>query len=130
MFRWSNGYYFVTSAWFLQRMFQSKKLALTKAETVEKIFWSSHQNADSLKHPESVFTFDATSNSKPFPFVVLVIMSYFLFLAEIVRNFEVGNDFEARHFDPGIRQLEVLKMQNFLHTLIFHLNQTGISRWR
>ena len=114
---------------FLQTVSQSKYPALTKVKSVTKFyFWTSHQNADSLNLPESVFTFDATSNSKPFPFVVLVIMSYFLLLAETVRSFEVGNDFEARHFDPGIRRLEVLKMQNFLHTLIFHLNQTGISR--
>ena len=126
MFRWSNEYYFVTSAWFLQRMFQSKKLALTKVETVEKFFWSSHQYADSLKLPESVFTFDAISNSKPFHFVILVKISSLLLLVEIVRSLEVGYDFETHHFDPGIRQLVVLIMQKMLQLWIFHLEKKHV----
>ena len=126
MFRWSNEHYFVTSAWFLQRMFQSEKLALTKVERVEKFFWSSHQNADSLKLPESVFTFDATSNSKPFHFVILVKISSLLLLVEIVRNLEVGYDFETHHFDSGIRQLVVLIMQRLLQLWIFHLEKKHV----
>ena len=126
MFRWSNEYYFVTSAWFLQRMFQSKKLALTKVETVEKFFGSSHQNADSLKLPESVFTFDATSNSKPFHFVILAKISSLLLLVEIVRSLELGYDFETHHFDPGIRQLVVLIMQKLLQLWIFHLEKKHV----
>ena len=116
---------------FLQTVSQSKYPARTKVKSVNNFyFWTSHQNADSLNLPESVFTFDATSNSKPFPFVVLVIMSSLLLLAEIVRRFEVGNDFETRHFDPGIRQLEVLKKQNFIFWFFTWTKQVFLGEGR